>query len=103
MDDGAAAGTPTDNVDGYSIVLASGLVGRAMGLCGFGIGRAVGICQRWQAREDGAQVAFDPRVLVAADDDAGAVAVEEEDVRSGRGVGEEVVLEGEVVVWVGAR
>ena len=45
---------------------------------------------------------LDPGVLVAPDDDAGAVGVEEEDGGGGGGVGEEVVLDGEVEVGVGA-
>ena len=49
------------------------------------------------------QVAFNPRILVAADDDTGAVGVEKEDVRGGRRLREEVVLEGEVVVGIRAR
>jgi hypothetical protein len=47
------------------------------------------------------EVDFQPGVLVAADDDAGAVGVEEEDGRVRVGPLQEVVLDGEVEVGVG--
>jgi hypothetical protein len=49
---------------------------------------------------EGVQVDFEPGVLVAADDDAGAVGVEEEDRCVGVGALEEVVFDGEVEVGV---
>jgi hypothetical protein len=46
------------------------------------------------------QVNFQPGVLVAADDDAGAVGVEEENGRVRVGALQEVMLDGEVEVGV---
>lgn len=46
------------------------------------------------------EVDFQPRVLVAADDDAGAILIEEENRRVwGRGL-EQVVFDREIEVWV---
>lgn len=80
MEDGAAAGPAAD--EEHTII--------------FIIGADPVILQ-------GLQVGLQPRVLVAADDDARAVYVQEEDAGVGRGIFKQEMLDGEVHEGVGGE
>ena len=86
VEDSAAAGAPSHKVD-----VANGRR--------FGVAEAPALARR--DLED-AQIDLQPRVLVAPDDDARPVRVEEEHNRVGRRVSQNVVLDAEIHEGVGA-
>jgi hypothetical protein len=90
VEDGAASRAAADEGDGDGLDLG---VSSAMGLFQW--------CGRGKPLAEEVHVHLHPGVLVAADDDAGAVGVEEKDGRVRVGALQEVVLDGKVQVGVG--